>query len=144
MDFSGSTTAMDATQTSGGSAPPARAKSKRRYLRPRIDKRNRTGRRIEELKKLYAASLGDRRLTPMLRDQIAQAAEVMAIAEEARAAWLRGSGDRLDAVVTVERHAASLVAGLRLLDAPPATLPKPWEILQAAHLAAVAADGEDE
>ena len=117
MEFPGSELATAATRIGDSRAVVTRSKRKRRYLRPRIDRRNRTGRRIVELTKTFKASIGGRPLTPLLEIRIAEAAELLAIAEEARAAWLRGDGDRLEAVATMERHAAAAVKALPLVDA---------------------------
>jgi hypothetical protein len=106
--------ATDTTQTGCAHAADVRVKRKRRYLRPRIDRRNRIGRRITELEATFSASLGDRELTPLLAHLIRQASELVAMAEEGRARFLRGEHCQLDDVVRAERRAESAVAALRL------------------------------
>ena len=119
MEFTASEMATDATRIDGTHVAAVRVKRKRRYLPPRIDHRNRIGRRITELEATFKASLGDRELTPLLAHLIRQAAELTAMAEEGRARFLRGEHCQLDDVVRAERRAESAVAALRLRDAPP-------------------------
>ena len=106
--------ATDTTRIDAGRGAGVRVKRKRRYLRPRIDRRNRIGRRITELEATFSASLGDRELTPLLAHLIRQASELVAMAEEGRARFLRGEHCQLDDVVRAERRAESAVAALRL------------------------------
>jgi hypothetical protein len=114
VEFPASERATDTTQIGCAHAAVVRVKRKRRYLRPRIDRRNRIGRRITELEATFSASLGDRELTPLLAHLIRQASELVAMAEEGRARFLRGEHCQLDDVVRAERRAESAVAALRL------------------------------
>jgi len=104
-----------------GRASVVRAKRKRVRLPPKINRRTRLGRRVVELKALFLASLEaqGRELTDLLRFKIDSAAEAQAMAEAGRQRYMRGEGsDRLEAVVTAERRADTLVAALRLRDGP--------------------------
>ena len=105
MEFTASEMATDATRIDGTHVAAVRVKRKRHYLPPRIDHRNRIGRRITELEATFKASLGDRELTPLLAHLIRQAAELTAMAEEGRARFLRGEHCQLDDVVRAERRA---------------------------------------
>jgi hypothetical protein len=69
-----------------------------------IDKRGRLYLRIVELTKLFEAELGPE-LTPMQRLRLEQAAQLMAIAEEARGRWMRKEGENLHDIVRCERAA---------------------------------------
>jgi hypothetical protein len=121
LDVSGSEMAVDAARTNGAHAAPARVKSKRRYLRPKIDKRNRVGRRISELKDTFTKAIEaqGRELTAVLQLRVQTAAEALGMAEDARQRLLRGEGnDRLESVMTAERLAERAVKALRLSDGP--------------------------
>jgi hypothetical protein len=98
-------------------APPKR--DRRRTL-TRIDKRGRVGKRVARLVELFEAAFPAEALTPLKREQIASAAGLQALAEEARGKWMRGeSGDSLDEIMRAERVAMSKVRGLGIGDEKP-------------------------
>jgi hypothetical protein len=94
----------------GGGVAPKRIRPRRRLTK--VDRRNRVGRRIDELKALFLAALADREQTPMLAHKIGQAAELLSMAEKARGDYLRGEHCQLDDVVRAERRAEAAVAAL--------------------------------
>jgi hypothetical protein len=71
----------------GDSAAPKR--DRRQYL-TKIDNRSRLGIRIRELKALFESAFPAGELTPLRREKIGDAAQLKALAEEQRGAWLRG------------------------------------------------------
>jgi hypothetical protein len=110
---------LDSAHSLADSAP-AQARQKaaaspkriRRRLLTKVDRRNRVGRRIDELKALFLAALADREQTPMLVHKVGQAAELLAMAEKGRGDYLRGEHCQLDDVVRAERRAEAAVAAL--------------------------------
>jgi hypothetical protein len=92
-----------------------------RRLLTAIDKRTRLGRRIVELEKLYTLSTPSAELTPLRRTMIAEAAQLVGLAELVRGRFMR-EGEvtraRLSEVLTLERRAAAAVEGLGLQDGP--------------------------
>ena len=105
-----------------GSAP----KRDRRRTLTRIDKRLPLGKRVVALKALYESMFSAAELTPLRREQIAEAAQLKDLAEIERGGWLRGEGRcNLDELVRLERRAASAVKGLGIVEktrAKPPTL----------------------
>jgi hypothetical protein len=91
----------------------------RRRLLTKVDKRNRVGRRIEELAALFLSALADRERTPMLAHKVRQAAELLAMAEKGRGDYLRGEHCQLDDIVRAERRAEAAVAALGIKEARP-------------------------
>jgi hypothetical protein len=94
----------------GGGVAPKRIRPRRRLTK--VDRRNRVGRRIDELKSLFTAALADREPNPMLAHKVGQAAELLAMAEKGRGDYLRGEHCQLDDVVRAERRAEAAVAAL--------------------------------
>jgi hypothetical protein len=86
----------------------------RRRLPTKIDRRGRLWRRIAELAKLYTDALGAD-LTQLQREKVAHAAQLKAIAEQARGEWMRSGKGTLDDIVRCERNGrARLGAALAL------------------------------
>ena len=116
------------TQAMGHSATPAplgcrpddsaSPKRDRRLTLTRIDKRGRLGKRIVELTAIFAAAVGGE-LTPMHRLKIQRAAELGALAELARGAYLRGEGGDLHEVIRAERKADQATRALGISEAKP-------------------------
>jgi hypothetical protein len=106
----------DAAPITSGQTASVAPKRIRRRLLTKVDKRNRVGRRIEELAALFLAALADREQTPMLAHKVRQAAELLAMAEKARGDYLRGEHCQLDDVVRAERRAEAAVAALGIRD----------------------------
>jgi hypothetical protein len=102
--------------------PPRRKRDRRRTL-TKIDMRSRLGRRITELSIVFTGALGGSRgeLTPIKKLKIEQAAQLSALAEQARGEIMRGvkglagSGD----IVRLERAAAAAVRALGDLEPRP-------------------------
>jgi hypothetical protein len=100
----------------GDSAAPKR--DRRQYL-TKIDNRSRLGIRIRELKALFESAFPAGELTPLRREKIGDAAQLKALAEEQRGAWLRGEATcSLDDLVRIERRADQLVRSLGIREAP--------------------------
>jgi len=127
-------------------ADPANARETGRLSRsgqpPRIiplavvDKRKRLGRRVEELRSIYLAALGGPALiSPMKATKVDAAAQLVAIAEAARGAFLNDCQGSLDDIVRIERKADAAVRSLGIVDAKPAPGPTLAE-----HLARRAAE----
>jgi hypothetical protein len=131
VDFSAAENQVDAAPIVRGQAASGAPKRIRRRLLTKVDKRNRVGRRIEELKTLFLAALADREETPMLAHKVRQAAELLAMAEKARGDYLRGEHCQLDDVVRAERRAEGAVGALGIREASS----KPAPLLHK-HLAA--------
>src|ERR1700729_1516336 len=89
--------------------PPRRRRDRRRTL-TKIDMRSRLGKRISELAALFAGALGGD-LSPVRRLKIEQAAQLSALAEQARGDILRGGKGTGD-IVRLERAAAAAVRAL--------------------------------
>jgi hypothetical protein len=98
-------------------SPPPRRKRDRRRTLTRIDQRSRLGKRIAELKLLFAGALGGE-LSPVRKLKIQRAAEISALAEQARGDILRGGKGTGD-IVRLERAAAAAVRALGDLEAKP-------------------------
>jgi len=96
--------------------PKPRRKRDRRRTLTQIDMRSRLGKRIAELKNLFTAATGNDP-SPVLRMRIKLAAELSALAEQARGNLMRG--ERAGDVLRLERAAASAVRGLGELERKP-------------------------
>ncbi len=114
--------------------PPKR--DRRRYL-TKIDKRTAFGRRVMELRSVFAESLGAAEMTPLRRLKIREAAELKAIAERARGDWMRDGAGNLDDIVRIERKADLAFQALNIVE-PKAKTPTLADIL-ARHAKAEAA-----
>lgn len=85
--------AMPAERPSAG----ARKRRRRSPVLARIDRRTRTARRAAEIERdLIKAMGGPAEMTPVLKANVLRAAELMAIAEHARATALRSGGTVVD------------------------------------------------
>jgi hypothetical protein len=96
--------------------PPRRKRDRRRTL-TRIDQRSRLGKRIAELKLLFSGALGGDP-SPVRELKIERAAQLSALAEQARGDILRGGKGTGD-IVRLERAAAAAVRGLGELEPKP-------------------------
>jgi hypothetical protein len=112
-----------------GGVAPKRIRPRRRLTK--VDRRNRVGRRIDELKALFTAALADREPNPMLAHKVGQAAELLAMAEKGRGDYLRGEHCQLDDVVRAERRAEAAVAALGIRE-PRAKVPSLADVLRGA------------
>ena len=122
----------------GDGAAPKR--DRRRYL-TKIDNRSRLGIRIRELKELFESAFPAGKLTPLRREKIGEAAQMKALAEEQRGAWLRGEATcSLDDLVRIERRADQLVRALGISEAPPKKQSVAENIRRAFPAARLAAD----
>jgi hypothetical protein len=102
-------------QQEGSDAP----KRDRRGRLTKIDGRRLIGKRIDELKALFTSEFSADDLTPMRRMRIAEAAELRAMAEAERGAWMRGEAKcSLDELVRLERRADQAVRKLGLEERP--------------------------
>jgi hypothetical protein len=107
----------------GDSAAPKR--DRRQYL-TKIDNRSRLGIRIRELKALFESAFPAGELTPLRREKIGDAAQLKALAEEQRGAWLRGEATcSLDDLVRIERRADQVVRALGINEASRTRKPSP-------------------
>ena len=98
----------------GGAAP----KRDRRRRLTKIDRRSRLGLRIDELKALYESAFPAGELTPLRRERIGEAAQLKAMAEAERGAWMRGEAKcDLDELIRLERRAVQAVRALGLSEA---------------------------
>ncbi len=115
-------TVMDSTQVVRGSIGdhPRAGPKRRTRVGPlsKVDKRTVAGKRVGELKRLFASELTSAGLeiTPMRQLKIDAAAQAVALAETARSRFLReGQGDVAD-LVAVQRSAD---AAVRRIGLPP-------------------------
>ena len=114
---------MDSTQVvrdSIGDRPRVGPSKRRTRLGPlmKVDKRSVAGKRIAELRRLFASELtgAGAEITPMRQLKIDAAAQAVALAETARSRFLReGKGDVAD-LVAVQRNAD---AAVRRIGLPP-------------------------
>ena len=83
-------------------SPPPRRKRDRRRTLTRIDRRSRLGKRIDELTILFAGALGGE-LSPVRKLRIERAAQLSALAEQARGDHMRNEGT--SDIVRLERAA---------------------------------------
>jgi hypothetical protein len=93
-----------------------RAMRSRARALTKVDMRSVAGKRIAELRALFAATLqgAGLELTPMRQYLIRTAAEATALAEHGRGRYLRGEGSDLSDVVSAERRADAAVKRLGL------------------------------
>ena len=86
----------------------------------KLDRRTRLGRRVGELSAHFTKALGGpSAISPLLATKIADAAQLKAIAERARADYLGGRKVSLGHVVRIERRADNAVKALHLPEAKP-------------------------
>jgi hypothetical protein len=97
-------------------SPPPRRKRDRRRTLTRIDRRSRLGKRIDELTILFAGALGGE-LSPVRKLRIERAAQLSALAEQARGDHMRNEGT--SDIVRLERAAAAAVRALGDLEPKP-------------------------
>ena len=81
----------------------------------KFDRRTVLGRRIAKLTAAYTAAVGGQ-LTPLRKEAIDRAAELTAIAEQARGAHMRDGVVTLNHVVRAERNATQARRELGLVD----------------------------
>jgi hypothetical protein len=99
-----------ASRIDGGSTPKRR---ERRQLLTKVDGRLPLGKRVKRLVELFSAEFPSDALTPLRRDQIYAAAQLQALAEAERGAWMRGEARcDLDELVRLERRAVAAVKAL--------------------------------
>lgn len=114
------------------SAAPKR--DRRQYL-TKVDRRSRLGIRIRELTEMYIVALGGE-LSPLKREAIGDAAQLKALSEDQRGAWMRGEAKcSLDDLVRLERRADQAVRALRIVARPRAREPSLIERLRAGSTA---------
>ena len=97
-------------------SPPPRRKRDRRRTLTRIDRRSRLGKRIDELTILFAGALGGE-LSPVRKLRIERAAQLSALAEQARGDHMRNQGT--SDIVRLERAAAAALRALGDLEPKP-------------------------
>ena len=97
-------------------SPPPRRKRDRRRTLTRIDRRSRLGKRIDELTILFAGALGGE-LSPVRKLSIERAAQLSALAEQARGDHMRNQGT--SDIVRLERAAAAALRALGDLEPKP-------------------------
>lgn len=78
----------------------------------KVDKRTVFGRRVMELRSVFASTFGPLEMTPLRLMQVREAAELKAIAEQARGDFMRDSLGSLDDIVRIERKAALAVKAI--------------------------------
>jgi hypothetical protein len=108
-------------------APSARPVSETDAPRPRrsrakqlttVNRSTRLGKRIDELKALYESAFPAGELSPMRRERIGEAAQLKAMSEAERGAWMRGEARcDLDELIRLERRADQAVRKLDLGEA---------------------------
>lgn len=100
-----------------GDGTPAPRRDRRLTL-TRVSRRTRMGKRIGELTALFASAFSAADMTPMRRERIAEAAQLKAMAEAERGAWMRGEAKcDLDELVRLERRAVAAVKALGISEA---------------------------
>jgi hypothetical protein len=105
-------------QSSAGSEPRKRRRHRKPLPRGPFDRRTRIARRRAALERMFSAQAGE--VTPALAVKIAAAAELVALAESYRGAFMRGAATvPLDDLVRLERLAGQSVRGLGLDKRPP-------------------------
>jgi hypothetical protein len=93
-----------------GTVPPKRDRTRRLT---RIDRRTPLGKRVTELEALFTSAFAADDLTPMRREKIGAAAQLQAMAEAERGAWMRGEARcDLDELVRLERRATQSVKAI--------------------------------
>jgi hypothetical protein len=100
---------------SEGSPAPKRSRAK---LLTKVDRRSQLGKRIVELTAMFTAAIGGE-LTPMRRLSVDKAAQLTAIAEQARGAFMRDGVGSLDDIVRLERKADQAIRALALVEHKP-------------------------
>lgn len=109
----------------------ARPKRDRRVCLTKVDKRTAFGRRVMELRSVFAETFSQAELSPLRLLKIREAAELKAIAEKARGDFMRDGVGNLDDIVRIERKADLAVRALHIVDAGAAKATSPL----AAHFA---------
>jgi hypothetical protein len=100
--------------SAGGEARKRRRRRSKPLPRGPFDRRTRLGRRCDALVAMFTAQLAGE-VPPALNVKIAAAAELVALAEQYRASFMRGAATvPLDDLVRLERLAAGAVRGLHL------------------------------
>jgi hypothetical protein len=107
--------ALPFSRRSDGSPAPKRSRAK---LLTKVDRRSQLGKRIVELTQMFSAAIGGE-LTPMRRLAVDKAAQLTAIAEQARGAFMRDGVGTLDDIVRLERKADQAVRALGTIEAKP-------------------------
>ena len=95
--------------------PPRRSRAKRLTT---VNRSTRLGKRIVELTDMFTAAVGGE-LTPMRHLVIDKAAQLTAIAEMARGAFMRDGVGTLDDIVRLERKADQAVRALGAIEEKP-------------------------
>ena len=90
----------------------------RRFTLTMVDKRGRLGKRIAELGEVFSAAVSGEQ-TPMRKLKVEKAAQLTAIAELARGAYMRDAQGTLDDIVRLERKADQAVRALGIREAKP-------------------------
>jgi hypothetical protein len=93
-------------------------KRDRRLTLTKIDRRGRLGKRVAELVALFSAAVGGEQ-TPMRKLKVEKAAQLTAIAELARGAYMRDAQGTLDDIVRLERKADQAVRTIGISEAKP-------------------------
>jgi hypothetical protein len=106
---------LPAQAQQGAAVAPKRV---RRLTLTKVDKRGRLGKRIAELTAMFAAAVGGEQ-TPMRKLKVEKAAQLTAIAELARGAYMRDAQGSLDDIVRLERKADQAVRALGMTEAKP-------------------------
>jgi hypothetical protein len=105
-------TALPQQPNASGDQPPR--KRRKWYPRYKFDRRSRIGRRSDALFKSFTAQLGTE-VPPELAVKVVSACELTALAEQYRAAFVRGEATvPLDDLVRLERLAHAAVRSLHL------------------------------
>jgi hypothetical protein len=116
---------LEATIDAPASAVEAPRRSRKRTL-TKVNRGSVLGKRIDELKTLFASAFAADDLTPMRREKIGAAAQLQAMAEAERGAWMRGEARcDLDELVRLERRATQAVKAIGI----PEGKPKPPSII---------------
>lgn len=102
------------------SASPHRVQSRARKLTS-VDRRTIIGKRIAELRDIYVTALnGLDAISPMKRLKVDEAAQLKALAEQARGDFMRDGKGSLDDIVRIERKAGAAERALGVVERPPA------------------------
>jgi hypothetical protein len=130
--------APSARPVSETDAPHPRRSREKRLTR--VNRSTRLGKRIDELKALFASAFSAADVTSMRRERIAEAAQLKAMAENERGAWMRGEARcDLDELIRLERRAVAAVKALGIEEArarPTSTLDNIRRAYPAARLGA--------
>jgi hypothetical protein len=102
-------------------APSIAVEAPRRSRKRTLTKVNRgsiLGKRIDELKALFTEAFAADNLTPMRREKIGEAAQLKAMAEAERGAWMRGEARcDLDELMRLERRADAAIRAIGITEA---------------------------